>query len=553
MEKILELLKYSSKTATLVISRPIKAGIRKIKKGLHFQSKIKKFANETSKKVKGFLSGKPKSKEDYVKIGNKYYSRQIAAIMIVLFVVLPIMFLHYGIPAMKGWIWESSFTINSKEMENFSGKAKVYSSDNKLIYRGRLSDGRITGYGTLFNKDGGIIYKGNFENEEYSGYGEQYDGNNILMYKGEFERNRYSGYGELFNNQKTIYRGDFLSGAYNGKGKLFWENGKIKYNGDFANGKPEGKGIFYDDNGRILYSGEAIDGKYAGEGTKYFSNGNINYEGGFNNGLFNGEGKLYNRFGRLEYEGGFVNGKFEGIGTAYYASGKVKYIGSYFQGQFTGNGILYNEENGKKIYDGEFGFGKFDGLGKKYNHSGRLIYEGDFKYGYFHGIGTLYSDNGAKLYSGSFFENEIDYSSFLGIEITKLREAFGEEDEFFMLNFGFVILYRDLGVLVYGNYVDEFNVPVVNRINLVKNQDIKGIRRKMNTNSLEKELGSDFRKLSVIINDENTLYLRLIKEIDSTLDTGSTSILEYTFDGYKIRYYINDMTKEILFYQFLEV
>lgn len=554
MGKLLELLKYSSKTTKLAVSRPIKAGIRKIKKGLHFQSKIKKFTNETAKKIKGFLSGRPRSKDDYIRIGRKYYSKQVATIMIVILIAIPTLFVYYGIPAMKGRLWEASIKVNSNEMASFSGKAKVYAKDNSLIYNGELKEGRITGYGILYDKEGRMVYRGDFVNEEYSGYGEKYDIFGNLIYKGDFDKNQYNGYGELYRNNKIKYKGNFAAGEYNGKGILYNENKKVVYEGDFVNGKPEGNGTFYDEHNNIIYSGQNVDGKYTGVGTVYHSNGYIKYEGTLNMGLYNGEGKLYNEHGGLIYEGSFRDGKFDGKGTIYYESGKVRHVGEYSQGEFSGEGKLYDEITGKQLYEGEFAFGKYEGTGIVYNLEGRKIYEGELKAGEYYGAGTLFSNSGAVLYNGDFYSNEIDYYSYIGLEITELRNSFGEEDSYYMLSNGFIIYYEELGVAVYSDFVDSTQTPIVSKITLLKNQSLLNTQRGMISEDLIENLGKEYEKEYVTSNEEHLKYLTLLSELHDT-DYGEYSMykFEYTFKNFKIIYYINDNSEEILFYQIREV
>ena len=123
------------------------------------------------------------------------------------------------------------------------------------------------------------------------------------------------------------------------------------------------------------------------------------YEGSVSKGRCNGPGTLYNPLGNVVYQGNFTDSMYEGEGTFYYQDGTMHYKGGFHENLFSGAGTLYRE-------------------------NGSLEYEGAFLLGMKEGEGVLYDMGRNKVFTGSFTQDNVKYSSLLGIDVQDLAAAY---------------------------------------------------------------------------------------------------------------------------------
>lgn len=103
----------------------------------------------------------------------------------------------------------------------------------------------------------------------------------------------------------------------------------------------------------VAYVGNVDGGEATGEGTLFARDGHVVYEGSFDNCMYNGMGRLYYPSGVLKYEGSFTDNLYNGAGSYYRENGVVEYVGEYAAGLRSGTGTLYNS-GGNPIFTGSF-------------------------------------------------------------------------------------------------------------------------------------------------------------------------------------------------------
>lgn len=480
---------------------------------LFFTGSLKGFLQQYISKVKGFLTklknisrwlkevfytflqnllhytlGKPASLEDYIKIGSIYLSKQLLLKFVLIVCILTFFITSYAHPFLKGKLWTEEMVVNTNEFYEFTGKAKVLQKDGSLLYLGKLQQGSAEGVGEVYEE----------------GY---------LVYKGEFSQNQYNGIGTLYQNGKKIYEGSFLNNKYHGEGILYDKNGNKRFSGVFEDGKQK-EGVAYFENGTMQYQGTYENGLYSGQGTLYASGSNnvIRYQGSFLQNVFEGAGRLYQK-GKLIYDGMFSNGLYHGEGT------------------------LYDNKTGKILYTGAFLYGAYHGEGKLYDkQTERLLYAGEFLEGKKNGIGVLYHNNGTKIYTGPFFEDEIDYKQFLNSNLNDIREAFGRETELIMLENNIFTVYEDLDVAFVFQFSEDGASPVLERIKFFGTQKIDDIKNGMTFFSAKKNMQQEaYTEYTFEVLEEDAVSFGYT---DRKLQQGSMGYtIKYIQDGYFIQLY----------------
>lgn len=451
------------------------------------------------KQVIKYVGGKPESLKDYFKLGEWYISKILLLRLFVVVVALVLLVVYVGIPVLSGKLWATKMVINTPEYHTASGKVEVFRSDNVLLYKGTMTDGRITGTGELYN-------------------------GNLLVYYGEFVNEKYYGVGKLYQKNKLLYEGDFVDNLYHGTGVLYYPDGTIQLEGTFKNGLCHGSGTQYDEIGNIRYQGAFLDGIYEGKGILYREDGSIEYEGNFVNGKFEGNGKLYYENGTLQYEGNFAEDAFDGSGVLYTEEGKVLYTGEFKDNTFSGTGTLYSEETGREIYTGEFSEGIFSGTG------------------------TLYDEKGQDIYTGNYYEGEIDFPKFCDAEQSKIKEVFGEEDELLLLDYTFLLSYEEFQIVFEFDYVYEETSPVVSKIKIFGSSEIDGVANGKQMKEVQ-ELFSEgsFSEYTFLASEEDITFFSFAGE---NIKVGkSIYSVKYILEDYYIRTYTLEEQGEIIYYE----
>lgn len=485
---------------------------------------VKKLSKKLFKAVYAGLMGllaKPQSVRDYIKTGTTYIAKKLVALVIVVALLFLYLLNWVLLPWAEGRLWIPEIVINTSKYHAYSGEARVVQADGTLIYAGKMQEGRISGEGSLYDQDGLLLYRGGFAQEKYQGSGERYDREGRLLYGGEFADNLYHGEGQLFAAGVLQYEGEFRHGEFHGQGHLY-EKGETVYEGAFQSGEFHGEGRLYN-TGQLLYEGQFQNGLFHGEGNKYHSNGILKYRGNFALGAKNGEGKLYSRDGQLLYQGSFLDGSYDGAGKKYSTqSGRLLYAGEFSQGLYYGLGALYDEE------------------------LGRLLYDGHFKEGLYGGQGTLYNWKGQDIYSGYFYQGEIDYLKYLDQPVDLIREDFGNEDKVHFLEYHFLLDYAALQVLFSLDY-PEVEMPSVNKIIFLGEQEIAGGRSGIPMAELSGLFGESYSGFYYLVDEEKRAVLAKLG-----LDTHVKSLYSVRYilkDESFIRFYTLEAQGEVLYFE----
>ncbi len=159
------------------------------------------------------ITKKPASIEEYFLIGDKYVAKKLVFVLVILFIIILALIIKLGIPFIQAKFFTKTLIINSVEVQNYTGKVKLINNraEKRILYVGRLEEGRINGYGKLYDYQGNLVYRGGFVDAMYSGYGELYYPDGSICYKGSFALNKYEGYGLSYSSGSgnSVYRGTF--------------------------------------------------------------------------------------------------------------------------------------------------------------------------------------------------------------------------------------------------------------------------------------------------------------------------------------------------------
>lgn len=233
------------------------------------------------------------------------------------------------------------------------GTVKQISDDNRLIYEGKMYNGKYHGAGTLYLENGDRI-EGQFVDGRPDSTSEYYSANGELIYRGGFSDLKYSGRGTLFCNGTAVYEGNFANGLYEGSGKQLFASGSTLYAGSFKEGVRYGIGAQFDEDGNPLYFGQWANDLPNGCAIRY-ENGVPSLVGSFVNGAACGRVNKYNSNGALEkellcendvpvymveysdaglpvYAGAVHNGARNGMGRLLNASGECEAQGIFSNG-----------------------------------------------------------------------------------------------------------------------------------------------------------------------------------------------------------------------------
>ena len=379
---LMQTLKYSAQRLSRILTVPVTNSYRRVRRVLNPNGFTTRVMADVRKGGKELVSGKPTSLKDYFAVGNYYLAKKVVYIAAIVILVLPILYLKFLHPVIRTHFLTTDVVVNSAEMACYTGKVRLRAAQGgAILYRGPLSEGRITGQGALYAYGGTLVYQGDFLQEQYEGQGKTFWPNGQVQYDGGFSKNLYEGQGTLYDeNGQILYQGPFSAGTFSGKG-VSYQDGALLYRGDFAGGAMEGAGrlyagrqVTYDGTfaagafhgaGRefdpvthaLLYDGEYVEGRYSGQGKSFdAATGNLVYEGGFYEGVYEGQGKLYDpETGYLLYEGGFRAGRKDGAGTDYDPTLGVKiFQGEYLLGARSGVGTAYDPLTGFVTESGQY-------------------------------------------------------------------------------------------------------------------------------------------------------------------------------------------------------
>ncbi|MGN1341303.1 MAG: MORN repeat-containing protein [Oscillospiraceae bacterium] len=373
-----------------------------------------------AKKLPKILKTKPEKREDYFDWGGFYIAKSLVLLLAVIIVAVPLLYIFLLHPLLTSWFWVKDFVVDDSELSSYSGRVCVYYDQERenLKFSGRLKDGKAVESGEEYYENGRNKYIGAYVDGQYEGEGILYYEDGVVMYRGEFAGGRYNGVGEYTNENGDLYSGTFENGKLSGRGTIT-QNGVLYYDGEFADGVISGEGRILYADGTVRFSGSFSNGALNGTALEYYSSGNVKYNGSFTGGLYNGNGVLYSENGKKLYSGGFDMGKYSGNGTLFDDDGTKLYTGEFEDGVFSGSGTLYGEDG--SVTTGSFAGGEIVGAAVRTFASGRK-YEGCYSDNLMNGSGTISDAAGTFNYTGTFLDDDIDYSVLLGAEPGKVKE-----------------------------------------------------------------------------------------------------------------------------------
>ncbi len=173
---------------------------------------------------------------------------------------------------------------------NPNGTGKILFTDKKDVVEGVFDHG-LSGNVTWSYADG-RKYCGDLKNGQLTGRGKLYSNANRLIWDGEFKNGNPCGKGILYFENGNRYEGEILNGKCHGQGTFIYPQGS--WTGEWREDKRwTGNGliIFYDKNGNPTgktYNGSMVNGVASGQGVLRFWDG-TSFSGEFlNDNYYNG-------------------------------------------------------------------------------------------------------------------------------------------------------------------------------------------------------------------------------------------------------------------------
>lgn len=161
------------------------------------------------------LGEPPRSLDAYKSVGQVYVAKKLLFLLVLAAILFPAVVLNFIVPPLQARFFTKTMPVDSVQVQGYTGKVELTDRQTgRVLFKGRLEDGRINGEGTLWSYNGVKLYSGGFQMEMYSGQGEEYHASGQVR-----------------------YRGGFLMGRYEGQGILYYEDGTVQYDGFFAGGQ----------------------------------------------------------------------------------------------------------------------------------------------------------------------------------------------------------------------------------------------------------------------------------------------------------------------------
>lgn len=219
-------------------------------------------------------------------------------------------------------------------LSNITGPCKLFHTNGKVAYEGKLVNGLKDGDGTEYYKNGKVRYTGNFKEGGYHGIDQP-------IYNGHLDKN-------------LLLRADFDKGTVNGKVDRIWFRDNLTYNGN-----------------RFIIDAHYKDGKLDTEatGTEIIHlnpTGGYYYKGHYKNGMKHGLGAIYcDDTHKTVFKGEwkdnlpFKNADSDStLVTLYHGKGRRMFEGNIKvskHGGLSGYCTLYHYHDGNKVfYEGKF-------------------------------------------------------------------------------------------------------------------------------------------------------------------------------------------------------
>jgi len=415
-----------------LITAPFLKLSRVIKKQGNINSIMRKMTKPMIAAIQNIFKFKPEKWQDYITVGNWLVAKKVVLLIVLVICAVPIIYFTQfaadssSIETLKKQE-EKTFQYDDIKLPEYTGKAIIKAGNQKMVYKGDIVLGICTGEGQVYNLQGELVYEGEIKENIYSGKGKQYDEEGQLVYEGEFSNNKYNGTGILYDYKtKRRYEGDFVESIKEGKGKVYNAKNQVVYEGEFGKNLYQGIGALHNETTGEWYAGAFEGGKKQGAGILYNDKNEVIFEGTYTRDFFDGEAMRYWK-NKLMYVGPYKVGKREAMGKEYNTTGRLLYEGDLVLGKRHGQGTQYDGVNNRKIYEGGFFEGKW------------------------HGDGVLYDIAGKEIFSGKFFNDDIDYSVYLEENLQVIETAFKETPKLIYKGEKGYYIYPELGIILVAN------------------------------------------------------------------------------------------------------
>ncbi len=265
----------------------------------------------------------------------------------------------------------------------------VYPNNDKYI--GYFKNGKKNGEGFQLDPKQGGFYIGGWKNDKESGLAKIYNTNNEIMFSGEFSNGNpvtpptksnektgcvfgscENGFGHYKFENGDVYIGEFKNNQQHGEGTFAWKDDASKHIGFFEKGVQNGIGRYIDKNGKVIMQGVFVNAAYINGSKiekKYTDKKKClvgdcidgygiyieTFEPGWNDAFQD----YVNTF-EVRYEGFWKNGKKHGFGFQEDRMAN-KYVGQFNEDEATGKGVI-NFANGD-VYSGGLDDGRMHGYG----------------------------------------------------------------------------------------------------------------------------------------------------------------------------------------------
>ena len=216
-----------------ILFAPFEMALRKLRQKTSLTALFGKVSADVRAEVKD-ITKKPSSMEEYFVFGDRYIAKKLVYVVGILLMFLVVFLVNTGYPFIVEKWFTKTMVLNDAAVADYSGRVKLLSEVDKktVIFKGKLTEGVVSGEGTLYDYDGNIVYRGSFTDGLYEGEGTLFHPNGQEKYTGGFVKNKYDGNGILYDACGNVrYEGQFSQGAYNGTGKLYYATGALRYQG----------------------------------------------------------------------------------------------------------------------------------------------------------------------------------------------------------------------------------------------------------------------------------------------------------------------------------
>ncbi|MFA7468007.1 MAG: hypothetical protein WCY82_07050, partial [Desulfotomaculaceae bacterium] len=168
---LLRILRFNSQRLIRLVTMPLTNLYRNFRRVLNPNGFSTRVISDVRKGLRQSFSAKPSSLKDYFALPRYYVAKTLVFVVVLALILLPVLYLKFAQPLIVAKFFTKTMIVNAAEMNGYTGKVRLLAPDTgKLIYKGPLSEGRVTGKGALYDPEtGATLYQGGFLMEMYDG------------------------------------------------------------------------------------------------------------------------------------------------------------------------------------------------------------------------------------------------------------------------------------------------------------------------------------------------------------------------------------------------